>query len=132
MKRQVGSRRSRRAKDLAQNGAYSKAVCSMTSEMAVFTPDEEEVLAAQLLPRSDRLESVFADVPEVESPIEAPARDAMRQTLKGVRFKASSAPGPTGCRPEHLQDALNSKPRSSASLLLKALNEFYTKIVGDS
>ena len=43
-----------RAKDLAQNGAYSKAVSNLTSEMARFTPTEEVYWSENLLPRSER------------------------------------------------------------------------------
>ena len=122
--------KARRAKDLAQNGAYSKAVSSLTSELASFTPAEEVAWSEQLLPRSGRPDEVLAEAVVVDLASDTtPPRDAMRQVLKGVHFKASSAPGPSGCRPEHLQDALSSRPRSSASRLLVALNELYSKAV---
>ena len=121
--------RTSRAKDLARNGAYSKAAGGLTSEMAAFTSEEQEALVTQLLPCSERAEGAYSETPVVDPSTEAQARDALKGVLKGVRFKASSAPGPTGCRPEHLQDALNCKPRLSASRLLRALDEFYAKAV---
>ena len=105
----------------------------MTSDLASFTPAEEVSWSEKLLPRSERPDQVLADAVGGDTELEiVPARDSMRQILKGVRFKGSSAPGPSGCRPEHLQDALSARPRSSASRLWVALNEFYSKAVDGS
>lgn len=83
-------------------------------------------MVREILPRNERPDRVVADVVVRNTePDITPARGSMRQILKGVRFKGSSAPGASGRRPEHLPDALSARPRSSASRLLVALNEFY-------
>ena len=75
--------------------------------MAAFTPAEEMAWSEKLLPRSERLDQVLADAMVRDEELEITlARDSMRHILKGVRFKGSSALGPSGCRPEHLQDFL--------------------------
>ena len=67
--------------------------------------------------------SAAADV--VPERIESASRDNVRHVLKGIRFGALSAAGPSGCRPEHLNGARSAQPRAAASRLSRAITEFY-------
>ena len=58
--------KAQRVKDLAQHGAYSKAVFSLTSEMARFTPTEELYWSENLWPRSERTEEAFVGAAAVD------------------------------------------------------------------
>eukprot|EP00969_Alexandrium_andersonii_P343226 15171063-Alexandrium_andersonii.AAC.1 len=69
-----------------------------------LTHDEQEQWAQRLLPRSDRPAEALAAAPE--PPEAEEAGSAPRATLAGVHFSAMSGPGPTGARPEHLNELL--------------------------
>ena len=45
-------------------------------------------------------------------------------SLKGVRFKALSAPGPTGARPEHLRELLECGNKRTARALASSVSAF--------
>ena len=111
-KRQGGPRR--RALQLAKHGAYRKAVTAVTTSVADLTPEQEKDHAAALLPVSRMLEALAGD--ETSNP--TPAVDAQDindersdggSPLRGVRFSALTAPGPSGMRPEHAREMLSVK-----------------------
>ena len=115
----------RRAKQLVSNGAYSKAIAALSSELAVLTPGDEQKWVEELLPGSRFPDEALSEsVDGMADRTETGSRDNTRHVLKGIRFGALSAAGPSGCRPEHLNDALSAQPRSTASRLLRAITEF--------
>jgi len=134
--RQEGKRRRRtgeaardkafRAKKLAAEGAYWKAVLGLTSATAQLTEEEQEAWARKLLPSSTRatgtLTQAAGNSEAAANPV--PATTAGR-ALDGVRFAALSAPGPSGTRPEHLKECLFGRARGAASQLRRAVAEFY-------
>jgi hypothetical protein len=46
------------------------------------------------------------------------------KSLKGVRFKALSAPGPSGARPEHLRELLDCSNKRTARVLANSVSAF--------
>ena len=96
----------KRAKHLVKEGARARAVISLTSELANLTPEEEEAYADELLPQSVRPSEALSGGIGVDEIDEPNAESEFGYGLKGVRFKALSAPGPSGARPEHLKELL--------------------------
>lgn len=129
------SMRAQRAAALARSGAYRKAVASLTSECADLSLEEQSMWASRLLPSSNRPDEALAapSAPAVaenvdtEQANDTTSRVGARRALEGVRFAALSAPGPSGARPEHLQDALSSRPRGPSNRLRTAIAELQTK-----
>ena len=98
-KRQGGPRR--RALQLAQHGAYRKGVTAVTTSVADLTPEEEKDHAAALLPVSTLADALAAD--QASNPVlAASAQDSYDERtdggspLRGARFSALTAPGPSG------------------------------------
>ena len=89
-----------------KEGARARAVISLTSELADVTREEEEAFAGELLPQSVRPMEALSGGIGVEEIDEVGAEIELGYGLKGVRFKALSAPGPSGARPEHLKELL--------------------------
>ena len=136
----VRGTRERRARKLAQAGAIRKGVKALTSSMAQLTPLEQKHWARELLPPSTAAEGGACPVgpTQIRSPEAAqdrgcaepvdgadPAKPGLsnlrRTALGGVKFGALSGAGPSGTRPEHLQDALSVRRRSATSRLLRAV-----------
>ena len=121
-----------RARALTREGAYSKAVSSLTSNVASLTAEEQHHWATKLLPCSSTGEAICP--PPAMTPVSLqPQSDhtdehrkagygtLRKRALGGVKFPARSAPGPTGARPEHLQEALLAHRRHATGRLLRAL-----------
>ena len=125
-----------RAKKLAAEGAYGKAVQGLTSETDQFITNEQETWTRKLLPQSGRAAGSPAGSAPASSQAPggsdadaeaAPAGvHAAGKVLDGVRFAALSGPGLSGMRPEHLKDALSARARGVASRLRNAVAEFYS------
>ena len=62
--------------------------------------------------------------PDLAAPA-PPADDEDEWPLKGVRYSALTAPGPTGMRPEHLKELLGVRQRSAANRLIRALGQLH-------
>ena len=98
----------RRARQLVREGAYSKAVAALTSETVVLPPAEQQRWAAELLPASTSgAAHSVSPAPCTSHPARSEDGDAaarQRQPhdrgrpLRGIRFPAMSAPGPSGMR----------------------------------
>ena len=132
--RNIGSR----ARQLAREGAYRKAVTALTGSTAELTSVDQRRWAGQLLPPS-RLPpdqacagtapaaplsgAAGVDIGDGSSAASHASASLWGQALQGVRFAALSAPGPSGMRPEHLREALLAGRRSSVNRLLKAIAE---------
>ena len=106
-------------------GAYSKAASSLSTEVAQLTEEEQRAWGTKLLPSSTRPAQALAS-PEAapEAPADADATERQPYVLKGVRFRAMSAPGPSGARPEHLREMVAVRDRRIAAALLEALGRF--------
>ena len=89
--------RARRARALVGGGAYSKAASSRSTEMAELDAESQKAWGEKLLPRSSRPETALAGPSKLER------SDSQSSPLAGVKFKAMSAAGPSGMRPEHLK-----------------------------
>ena len=146
--------KARRARHLVREGAYSKAVASLTSDVASLSPGEQRLWGQQLLPCStdpqaalavpqvvaaaaaDALPAGAADAaagaaapaapaaPVPGAPLEAPApaeQPGGHAPLAGVRFRACSAPGPSGARPEHLRELVACRDRRASARLQRAV-----------
>ena len=63
--------------------------------------------------------------PEAPDILEEPSsRDIWEASpLRGVKFGPMTAPGPSGCRPEHIQELLSVRKRSVANRLLRQLSK---------
>ena len=110
--------RGRLAKYLVLEGARSKAVASLISELASLTAEEEKHFADLLLPRSIRPDSALSGP---LSPLEPDENSEIKYSLKGVHFKALSALGPSGARPEHLRELLATKNKRVSQRLAQSI-----------
>ena len=117
--------RARRARSLVGEGAYSKAASSLHTEMADLDEAAQLAWSATLLPCSTRPAAALAppDGPAAPAAPEAEGR-AAGYALRGVRFRAMSAPGPSGMRPEHLRELVAVRDRRTASRLLASISKF--------
>ena len=121
------ARRHRKAKQHAANSALGKAVQALGEGPAVMPACTQRRWAERLLPRSARPVSALSPAPAVvplSEPFETQAvfgTDASEHPLKGVRVSAETAPGPSGLRPEHIQEALMAKSRPVTGKLLRAI-----------
>ena len=131
-------RKSRKAKEVAAEGAHAKATRGLVSEMMNLTATDNLKYANELLPRSSDSSSALSsqvDVPSPDAPASGdtptPSRSDRWQEcspLKGVKYASLVAPGPSGARPEHLRDMLSVPRRADANRLLKSLAAFHKAI----
>ena len=90
---------------LAKEGAYSKAVSSLQTEVAAFSGEEEHQWTTTLLPQStdpDAATSSDATMGAEDDDSEN-NRQPFRNSMSGIRFPAMSTAGPSGARLEHLE-----------------------------
>lgn len=116
--------RARRARQLVSEGAYSKAVASLTSELAILSEDDQMSWGLKLLPRSLTPEKALTG--DIYGGVDADSESSALEgrALAGVRFRALSAPGPSGFRPEHLRELTAVRDRRSARVLFAAIAKF--------
>ena len=87
----------------------------------MLSREDELKYVGELLPCSTRPggalygEGVFPDLPEDHEGV---------YSLKGVRFKALSAPGPSGARPEHLREMLNCLNKRTTRRMVGSVSKF--------
>ena len=86
-----------------REGVKARAIATLTSDMATLSAEEEVRYAEELLPSSAVAETALF-IPGIQ--LDELEEENISHSLKGVRFKALSAPGPTGARPEHLRELL--------------------------
>ena len=122
--------RARRACALISEDAYSKAASSLHSSVSSLDASSQTQWGARLLPRSTRpAEALSSEATMPEGPMmeeDSPARSALR----GVRFRAMSAAGPSGARPEHLRELVAVRDRRIANALLAAIDKFVKAAIG--
>ena len=124
----------RRARRMAKDGAYSKGVSTLCTEVADLTGEDQAMWAATLLPRSAQPETACADPgaghlhaagqtagTDSATPM-PPGAAKFRHALAGIRFPALSAPGPSGMRPEHLKEFLAIRQRTVANRMYRAID----------
>ena len=118
-----------RALKMVKEGAYRKATTLLTGACDFLTDEENMKWAEKLHPRSS--DSVGAlsgsDGPPLHTDThredQDPVEDDNVHPLKGVRFAALKAPGPSGLRPEHLSELLGVSRRRVANRCLRALGK---------
>ena len=108
--------RARRARMLVSEGAFSKAATSLHTQVAELEEEQQLEWAKRLLPTSSRPEVARAVPSEVMEEADNPRGYA----LAGVHFRAMSAPGPSGARPERLREFVAVRDKWIASRLLRA------------
>ena len=111
---------------MVKEGAYRKAIVTLSDKTSHMSADEDRKWAAELHPRSlnpaealsgnDEARNASAQDPD-------PVDEDYVHPLKGVHFAALKAPGPSGLRPEHLSELLGVPRRRVANRLLKALGK---------
>ena len=116
-----------------REGAYRKAIGTLTSGIAAMTPQQNKQWAERLHPPARNSTAALSDAPRREAcqnapgPLDGPSGDSSSRTpghpLRGVRFGALKAPGPSGMRPEHISELLSVSRRRLASRLLGALGQ---------
>ena len=115
----------KRAKHLVKEGARARAVMSLTSELADLDPEEEIRYAEELLPQSVRPARALS----TRSSTDVTAEETeLGSNIKGIRFKALSAPGPSGARPEHLKEMLACRNKCAGRELARSLREFVVAV----
>ena len=126
----------KKAKRMTAEGAYRKATTSLTSDMMQFSAEEDIKYAKELLPTSSSPSAALAPRPAADTAgaPTAPHGDAIpdpaeNSPLKGVRYAALTAPGPSGTRPEHIRDMLSVPRRRDANRLLQALAQIHKAMV---
>ena len=72
------------------------------------------------MPRSTRLGEALSG----HTPFENDDNHDIIYSLKGVRFKALSAPGPSGARPEHLREMMACSNKQLGRRLLQSISKF--------
>ena len=110
--------RGRRAKYLVLEGARSKAITSLTSELVSLSAEEETQFADLLLPRSSRPDTALSSPLPISEPDE---NHEIKYSLKGIHFKALSAPGPSGARPEHMRELLATRNKRVSQKLIQSI-----------
>eukprot|EP00973_Karenia_brevis_P077906 10823229-Karenia_brevis.AAC.1 len=115
-KRRRGHDVRRKALHQVRHGAYKKAVASVTTSVASFSPEDGARHAATLLPRSGAVDAL-ATAPPVTTARHALGHPSAAESmdipthyeggpLRGVKYSALTAPGPSGMRPEHAREML--------------------------
>ena len=101
-----------------QDGQYSKALKALASE-GLAQPDKD-VLNEMTKKHPQSPRPVLP-----EGPATQPPKLSESAVLRGVRsFPSGSAPGPSGLRPSHLQEAVNCPSPDQANKLLFSLTSF--------
>ena len=103
-----------------RDGACSRAIAGLTTEVASLAPADQRAWAATLLPDSQRGRRALSNPAAASAEAEGDEQER-RGPMQGVRFAALSAPGPSGMRPEHLQEALGVRRRHVCGPLNSAL-----------
>jgi hypothetical protein len=124
IKADSAARKSRARKQVLE-GAYRKAIGTLTSKVAELSPAENKRWATELHPSAaDRGGSLSGNDMAVEEDAnlaESQCQSNADHPLAGVRFAALKAPGPSGTRPEHLSELLGIHRRRVANRLLRSL-----------
>ena len=120
----------RKAKQQVAEGAYRKALTSLTSELARFTHEDEVRWAGVLLPASGAPDVAFSTNMDTQGVAagtvqqhrqQHPTTEGDQHPLSGVRYTALTAPGPTGTRPEHCAECLGIRQKPLARRLARAM-----------
>ena len=111
---------------------------ALTTEVAHFIAVEDRAWADQLLPKTSLPGGSLSAAPPHSdrpalpgpdlNPAASPQDDSDEWPLKGVRYSALIAPGPTGTRPEHLKELLGVRQRTVANRLVRALCHLHSAL----
>lgn len=106
-------KRGRKARYLVPEGVRARAVTTLTLDLVMLSREDELKYVGELLPCSTR-----PGVPDL------PENHEVEYSLKGVRFKVLSAPGPSGARPEHLREMLSCPNKRTARRMVGSVSKF--------
>ena len=106
---------------LAREGAYSKAVSTLRTELAQLDAGEQRRWAAQLPPSSTRFAEALSSDQDTVVAGSGESSERWRNVMRGVHFPAMSAPGPNGARPEHIRECVAVRRRPVANRLHRAI-----------
>ena len=131
---------------MVAEGAYRKATMAMIAEGSILSPEDSRHWASALHPSASDAASVFTRRPvpsqpaagggpnqaDAASPLAPTGMDpeaaGLTHPLRGVRFGALKAPGPSGMRPEHLAELLSVR-RRTANKAIDALGRLLDTIM---
>lgn len=112
----------RKLKRMVGEGPYRKGLNCLIGSVAHFTSDEEIKWAEKLLPAGPGIQ----DQARLQTRLTA-SGDEDDHPLKGVRYAALTARGPSGARPEHAKDVLGIRRRHFANRWLRAIEKVHEK-----
>lgn len=120
----VNDQRREAARKQVREGAYRKAITTVSSASERYTSEEDRNWTATLHPVSvDPVSALLSDN-SMERTLPAGDEDEEEEhPLKGVRFNALKAPGPSGTRAEHFSEMLGSSRKRLANKLLRAIGK---------
>ena len=95
----AGAPRGARARALVREGARSRAIAALTTEVATLSPADQRAWAAALLPGSQNPPDALSRPVAAQPDAEAAEQGDRRSAMQGVHFAALSAPGPSGSLP---------------------------------
>ena len=134
-RKQTTSHRQEQARRQTAEGAYRKAVQTLTTSVAQLTPEQNMEWAVRLHPRAaDPATACSAQDGPLQPPPQEPdiSAEADEDPLRGVRFGTLKAPGPTGLRPEHIAELLAVRRRRTARRLRRTLGLLLDAIASGS
>ena len=101
-RKQTTSHRQEQARRQTAEGAYRKAVQTLTTSVAQLTPEQNMEWAVRLHQRAaDPATACYAQDGPLQPPPQEPdiSAEADEDPVRGVRFGTLKAPGPTDLRP---------------------------------
>ena len=119
----------------ASEGAYRKAIDSITTEVASFTREENANWASVLHPASKDKEAAIFVVPSSTTESSNVSADNIAEAtrndqhpLRGIHFGALKGANPSGTRPEHISELLGVSWKRIAARAFSALGMPMDKI----
>ena len=122
----------RRANLMTQEGAYSKAIGALATDAVSFSPEDERRHATELLPCSSRSDAHSLLDPGRQRPRPDDDTQASSTSMRDpdwehplarVRFAPMIAPGPTGARAEHAQEAFSIRQQAIPRRLARSMRK---------
>ena len=119
---------------MAAEGAYAKAAAGLTSDLMHFTEEEDLKWAKELIPRTERPEgTTFYNAARENHGTDtdhtaADDTEAFESPIKGVHYAKLTGPGPSGTRPDHIQELLATSKAHETNGLLRSLARIHDAI----
>ena len=105
-------------------GAYRKALGTLTSEMAQMSATDEQAWARELLPAAERTDALYVlDALPHDVEMASASNVEFEHPLEGIHYRPITAPRPTGTRPEHAKEALGIRQKAIARKLARSMRD---------